>query len=229
MNLAAFYYNQKNFQYLETDPFPFATGIVNIPKIRDYGLEVEVQYVGLEDHLHTGGTLSLTHGEVKGSYRTINSTIRNAIVNNPSFTSPCAFGGQFYNPACYAAIAAAAQDINGKTPPAMPKVTGSAWLGYRWDVPGGGFTSKVTYTYRGAMWARIFNDPTLDRVKSYGTTDPYFEYAPSGSALRLSLTATNLFDKAGVNSRYTDPFGIGQTSQQFIAPRQVIGTIAYSW
>ena len=229
VNLAAFFYNQKNFQYLETDPFPFATGIVNIPKIRDYGFEAEVQYVGLDDHLRTGGMLSLTHGEVKGRYLTINSTIRNAIVNNPSFSSPCAFGGQFYNPACWNAIAAAAQDINGKTPPAMPKVTGSAWAGYRWDVPGGAFTSKVTVTYRGAMWARIFNDAALDRVKSYTTADLYFEYAPTDSALRLSLTATNLFDKAGVNSRYTDPFGIGQTSQQYIPPRQVIGTIAYSF
>ena len=59
--------------------------------------------------------------------------------------------------------------------------------------------------------------------------DLYLEYVPHGSALRFSLAATNLFDKAGVNSRYTDPFGSGQTSQQYIAPRQVIGTVAYSW
>jgi iron complex outermembrane receptor protein len=32
-----------------------------------------------------------------------------------------------------------------------------------------------------------------------------------------------------VNSRYTDPFGTGQTSQQYIPPRQVVATIAYSW
>ncbi|MDB5446485.1 MAG: TonB-dependent receptor, partial [Phenylobacterium sp.] len=146
VNLAAFYYIQKNFQYIETDPFPFSSGIVNIPKIRDYGLEAEVQYVGLEDHLRMGGNVSLTHGEVDGTYKTVNSTIRNAIVNNPA--GPCAFGGQFFNPACWTAIAAAAQDINGKTPPAMPKVTGSAWVGYRWDLPGGAFNAKATYTFR---------------------------------------------------------------------------------
>ncbi|MDB5446720.1 MAG: TonB-dependent receptor, partial [Phenylobacterium sp.] len=123
----------------------------------------------------------------------------------------------------------AAQDINGKTPPAMPKVTGSAWVGYRWDLPGGAFNAKATYTFRGAMWSRIFNEPSLDRVKSYSTTDLYFDYVPTGSQLRLSLTATNIFDKAGVNSRYTDPFGVGQTSQQYIPPRQVIGTIAYNF
>jgi iron complex outermembrane receptor protein len=79
------------------------------------------------------------------------------------------------------------------------------------------------------MWARVFNEPTLDRVKSYSTTDLYFEYAPNESQFRVSLAATNLFDKAGVNSRYTDPYGTGQTSEQYIPPRQVIGTIAYSF
>jgi iron complex outermembrane receptor protein len=59
--------------------------------------------------------------------------------------------------------------------------------------------------------------------------DLYFEYAPKSSNLRLSLTATNLFDKDGVNSQYTDPYGTGQTSRQYIPPRQVIGTIAYSF
>jgi iron complex outermembrane receptor protein len=229
LNVAAFYYNQKNFQYIQTDPVPFAAGISNIPKVRDYGVEFEAQYVGLDNHLRAGGTLSVVKGEVVGSYKTIDSTVANAIENDPSFSSPCAFGGAFYNPACWNAVIAAAKDIKGKTPPAMPKVSGSAYLSYRWDLPGGAFTSKVQYTYRGSMWARVFNEPTLDRVKSYSTTDLYFEYAPNQSRFRVSLAATNLFDKAGVNSRYTDPYGTGQTSEQYIPPRQVIGTIAYSF
>ena len=43
------------------------------------------------------------------------------------------------------------------------------------------------------------------------------------------MTATNVFNVAGVNSQYTDPYGTGQTSQQYIPPRQIIGTIAYSF
>ena len=229
LNVAAFYYDQRNFQYIQTDPRPFAAGISNIPKIRDYGVEFEAQYLGLDNHLRSGATLSLVKGEVVGSYKTIDSTVANAIENDPSFSSPCAFGGAFYNPACWAAVIAAAKDIKGKTPPAMPKVSGSAYLSYRWDLPGGPLTTKVQYTYRGSMWARVFNEPTLDRVKAYSTTDLYVEYAPNDSKVRISLTATNLFDKAGVNSRYTDPYGTGQTSQQYIPPRQVIGTIAYSF
>jgi iron complex outermembrane receptor protein len=229
LNVAAFYYDHKNFQYIQTDPVPFDGGISNVPEVRDYGVEIEAQYVGLEDRLRLGGSLALERGKVHGTYKTIDSTIANGIENNAPFTSPCAFGGAFYNPGCWALVVAAARDIRGKTPPAMPKVSGSAYAAYRWDVPGGDLTTRVEYTYRGSNWARIFNEPSLDRLKAYSVVDLYFEYAPKSSNLRLSLTATNLFDKDGVNSQYTDPYGTGQTSRQYIPPRQVIGTIAYSF
>lgn len=229
LNVAAFYYQHKDFQYIETDPVPFDGGIANIPKVRDYGVEFEAQYVGLDEHLHLGASLALEKGEVQGKTLVLDSTVVNAIENNPSFSSPCAFGGAFYNPACWAAVLAAARDVNGKEPPAMPKVSGSVNASYRWDLPSGALTARAQYTYRGSEWARIFNEPILDKVKAYGVTDLYVEYAPTGAKWRVSLTGTNLFDKAGVNSRYTDPYGTGQTSQQYIPPRQVIGTIAFAF
>jgi iron complex outermembrane receptor protein len=229
LNVAAFYYKHKNFQYIETDPVPFDGGIANIPKVRDYGVEFEAQYAGMDNHLQLGATLALEHGEVVGPYYTIDSTVANAIETTSSFTSPCAFGGAYYNPACWAAVVASAKDIKGKTPPAMPKVSGSVNASYRFDLPGGSLTTRAQFTYRGSEWARIFNEPGLDHIKSYGVTDLYVEYAPAGGRVRYSLTATNLFDKAGVNSRYTDPYGTGQTSEQYIPPRQVIGTIAFAY
>ena len=229
LNIAAFYYQHKDFQYIETDPVPFDAGITNIPKIRDYGVEFEAQYVGLGDHLRLGGSLALEKGEIQGKTLVLDSTVVNAIENNPSFSSPCAFGGAFYNPACWAAVIASARDVSGKEPPAMPQVSGSVNASYRWDLPTGALTARAQYTYRGSEWARIFNEPTLDKVKSYGVADLYVEYAPTGGHWRISLTGTNLFDKAGVNSRYTDPYGTGQTSQQYIPPRQVIGTIAFAF
>lgn len=229
VNLAAFYYDHKNFQFIQTDPVPFAAGISTIPEIRDYGLEAEVQYVSPDDRLQLGGSLALERGKVHGTYKVLDSIVVDAIESNPPFDSPCAFGGAYYNPACWALVIASARDIDGKTPPAMPRVSGSAYAGYRWDVPGGELTTRASYTYRGKMWARVFNQPSLDRVKSYGVFDVFLEYAPHDSNLRLSLAATNLFDKDGVNSQFTDPYGIGQTSRQYIPPRQVIGTIAYSF
>jgi iron complex outermembrane receptor protein len=229
LNLAAFYYNQRNFQYIETDPVPFAGGIANVPKVRDYGVEIEGQYVARDSRFHLGGSLALEKGQVVGAYRTIDSTVANAIETNPSPSSPCAFGGAFYDPACWAAVIAAARDIDGKAPPAMPEVSGSLSASYRFDLLSGTITPRLQYTYRDAEWARIFDEPGLDRIKAYGVTDVYVEYAPRGSRVRLSLTAANLFNVAGVNSRYTDAYGSGQTSQQYIPPRQVIGTIAYSF
>jgi iron complex outermembrane receptor protein len=226
LNLAAFYYDHRNFQYIQTDPVPFKAGISNVPKIRDYGLELEARYVGADERLNAGGTLSLSEGKIRGNYLSLDAPTANAVI---AAGGPCGFGGQFYNPDCWAAIIAARKEIGGKRPPAMPKLAGTAWVSYRWDLASGALTGKAQYTHRGAMWGRIFNDPRLDRVKAYGVTDLYLEYAPRDSQLRLSLTATNVFDKAGVNSRYTDPYGTGQTSEQFIAPRQVIGTVAYSW
>jgi iron complex outermembrane receptor protein len=165
-----------------------------------------------------------------GHTLSLDSTVVNAIENTSSYTSPCASGGAYYNPGCWAAVLAARENIEGKTPPAMPKASGSLYASYLWDVPGGGLLSRVMWVYRGSEWARIFNEPSLDRVPSYAVTDLYFEYGPMAYPhLKLSLAATNLFDKAGVNSRYTDPYGTGQTSQQFIPPRQVIGSIAYNF
>ena len=228
LNVAAFYYDHKNFQYIETSPVPFAQGISDIPEVRDYGAEFEANYVSPDTRFHVNGTLALEKGEVVGNYLTIDSTVANPI-EAQGFPSPCAFGGAYYNPACWAAVEAAATNIKGKEPPAMPKVSGSINASYRFDALGGSLTPRVEYIYRGSEWARVFNVPGLDSVGAYGVTNLNIEYAPHNAKWRLSLAGTNVFNTNGVNSRYTDPYGTGQTSQQYIPPRQVIGTIAYTF
>ena len=66
-------------------------------------------------------------------------------------------------------------------------------------------------------------------MKSYTIVNASLEYVPASGPWRLSLTATNLLDSDGVNARYTDPYGTFQTSEQYIPPRQIIGTIAFSF
>jgi iron complex outermembrane receptor protein len=173
--------------------------------------------------------LALENGQVQGNYKTIDSSVSNPIENSTSYTSPCAFNGAYYNPGCWAAVEAAAVNIKGNTPPDMPKLSGAFTASYNFDVPGGVFTPQIQYIYRGDEWARIFNDPTLDKVGSYGVVNVNFEYAPTGSPWRVSLAATNIGNVAGVNSRYTDPYGTGQTSQEYIPPAQVIGTVRYAF
>jgi iron complex outermembrane receptor protein len=47
--------------------------------------------------------------------------------------------------------------------------------------------------------------------------------------LRLSIAATNLGNVDGIAGRFTDPYGSGQTSNEFIAPRQYVFTAGYSF
>ncbi len=216
-------------QYIEADPFPFDAGITNIPQVHIYGAEGELSYLAMHNRLSINANLAVEDGKVGAGFKTIDSTVTNAIENTTSFTSPCAFGGAFYNPACWAAVIAASKNIGGNVPPAMPKFSGSLNASYIFDIPTGTLTPRAELIYRGSEWARIFNEPALDYIGAYALINVSVRYALANTGLQMQLAGTNLAKRAGINSRYTDPFGTGQTSQQFVAPRQVIFTIGYAF
>jgi len=253
LNVDAFYYDHHNFQYIQQDPVPFDDGMSNIPHVRDYGAEFEAHYNGMDRKLHIDGTLSLEKGEVVGKYLSIDSTVSNAI-EGPAYSGgyaattfppgPCiygaAYGGQNNNPvsfatggnsaACWAQVEASARNLQGKSPPAMPNVAGAVSVSYDFDIANGLLTPYIQYVYRGQEWARIFNEPSLDKVPAYGLTNLNVTYAPDyAKNLKFTFTATNIFNVVGINSQYTDPYGTGQTSRQYTAPRQVIGTVAVAF
>jgi len=236
-NVDAFYYDHHNFQYIQQDPVPFDDGMSNIPHVRDYGAEFEAHYNGMDRKLHIDGTLSLEKGEVVGKYLSIDSTTANALEgpsysgnNSLPFFGPCAFGGAYYNPGCWAAVEATAKNLQGKSPPAMPNVAGAVSVSYDFDIANGLLTPYIQYVYRGQEWARIFNEPSLDKVPAYGLTNLNITYAPDyAKNLKFTFTATNIFNVVGINSQYTDPYGTAQTSRQYTAPRQVIGTVAVAF
>jgi iron complex outermembrane receptor protein len=225
VNVAAYYYLYKNFQYIEDDPYPFDAGMTNIPTIHSYGAEFETAYNSLDGKLHLNGSLALEDGKIVGNYYSIDSSVENPIESK----GPCAYGGAYYNPACWKAVEASALNLNGKTPPAMPNVSGSASAAYDIDLAWGKLTPRVQVIYRGQEWARIFNVPALDKVPAYTVTNLNLEFDPTGSKFRFSLAATNVGNVVGVNSRFTGPYGANLTSQEFIPPRQIIGTIAYAF
>jgi iron complex outermembrane receptor protein len=225
-NFAGFFYDYRNMQYIETDPYPFDGGMANIPAVHVWGGEAEISYVGLDERLRVNGNLTAEHGAVQGSYRTIDSTVQRRI---EAADPACAYGGAYYNPACWAAVTAAARDIGGNAPPKTPDVAGSINLSYALALLAGTLTPRAEYVYRGALWARIFDEPGLDRIKAYGVWNLALDYAPDDGNYSLSVAATNIANSAGVNSRYTDPYGTFQTSEQYIPPRQIIGTIGYSF
>lgn len=225
-NFAAFYYDYRNMQYIETDPYPFDGGMANIPSVHVWGGEAEFSYLSFGERLRINGNVTAEHGAIQGSYRTIDSTVQQRI---EASNAACANGGAYYNPACWAAVTASARDIGGNAPPKTPDFAGSLNVSYAFSALAGTLTPRAEYIYRGALWSRVFDEAGLDRVKAYGLWNLNLDFAPDDGNYTLSLTASNLANTAGVNSRYTDPYGTFQTSQQYIPPRQIIGTIGYSF
>ena len=246
LNASAFYYNHKNFQYIEADPSSVG-GISNVPKIRDYGVEFEGAYTGMDSKLHIDGNVTIENGEITSDYYAIDTAVANYVYHT---AAGCAYSGQFYSHACWQAITGltygydihgntiitgttgthgAETNLKGKTPPAMPKYAGSIAASYRFELPTGALTPRLEVVYRGAEWARIFDLGAIDFVPAYTVTNLNIEYAPANSKLRVSLTATNLFNVNGINAKYTNPYGVGQTSAQYIPPQQVIGTVAFAF
>jgi iron complex outermembrane receptor protein len=224
VNGAAYYYDYQNMQYLADDPVPYHYGVNNIPKAHIYGLEVESSYLALENRLRLNGNVALSHSELVGNFHTLDATAaQNLIAAIPA----CQFGGAFYNPDCWSQMVAGSPNTNGNQVPKLPKVQGSLNAGYTAGLAGYQLLSRVEFIYRGSFQYRIFNDGELDRVPSYSQWNLFFELTPPIAGLSCSLTLSNVFNKDGINSRYTDPYGVGQTSNEYIPPRQVIGTIAY--
>ena len=89
----------------------------------------------------------------------------------------------------------------------------------------GTFTGRVDYVHRGDFQYRVFNHPDVDTVPSYNLVNVFLNYTPHDSMYSFSLAATNLFDKDGVNSRFTNPYGAFITSEEYIPPRQVVATL----
>jgi iron complex outermembrane recepter protein len=224
VDTAAYYYDYQNMQYLAVDPVPYHYGVDNIPTAHIYGLEVESSYLTLQNRLRINGNVSLSHSELVGNFHTLDATAAQNLINS---IAACQYGGAYYNPQCWSQMIAGSPNTNGNAVPKLPKVEGSLNAGYTAGFGGYQLLSRLEFIYRGGFQYRIFNDGALDRVPSYDQWNLYFELTPPTQNLTCSLTVSNVFNKDGINSRYTDPYGVGQTSNEYIPPRQVIGTIAY--
>ena len=198
-NFAGFYYDYQDMQYIATDPVPFQGGMTNIPSTHIYGVEGEAHYLGFDDKFHANGNLSLENGAIQGNYKAINSTVANAtIAANAAAFGPCAFGGQYYNPYCWLAVTAGAKNVGGNPPAKMPKVLGSFNASYDFPLWGGTLSPRAEVIYRGSFWARIFDEPVLDKVPAYTQVNLNVDYVPPSGDFKFSITATNIGNVAGV-------------------------------
>jgi iron complex outermembrane receptor protein len=226
VNTAAYYYDYQNLQYLAVDPIPYKYGTDNIPTTHIYGLEIESSYLTLNNHLRLNGNISAAHSALVGNFHTLDARSASSLIGS---IPACGFGGAYYNPACWSQIVAASPNTNGNEVPKLPHLQGSVNAGYTANFGPYDLLSRVEYIYRGSFQYRIFNDGALDKVGGYGQWNLFFQLTPPNRHFTCSLAISNLFNSAGINSRYTDPYGTGQTSDEYIPPRQVIGTIAYQF
>jgi iron complex outermembrane receptor protein len=226
LNVSAFLYNYKNMQFLEEDAILFGEGISNAPSARIYGAEVEGSAL-VGSHWQIEGSLSLLHGEFNKDYLALDPVNAANAQNAAGFPGNGLFFGNFF--AATLARDAARVNINGNSVPKLPKVQGAGSLRYMNRVGPGELIAKAQLIYRGKYDYRLFNNGATDKTPAYAQVNLFVSYVPEDSNFTLSVTATNLFDKAGVNSRFSDPYGSAQTFDTYIAPRQVFGSIAYKF
>lgn len=225
LNASAFFYNYKNMQFLEEDAVLYGEGISNAPKAEIYGLELEGSW-RLNDNWRLDGTMSFLRGKYTEDYFAldpVSATEAQNAAGYPGFL----FWSNFY--AASLARDAARHNINGNDVPKIPKVQGSASLTYTNKIAGGDLMAKAQVIYRGKYNYRLFNESSTDITPAYTQTNLFVSFSPDNTKLTFSLTATNLFNEEGINSRFSDPYGSAQTYNTYIPPRQVIGSVSYNF
>ncbi|AHE55078.1 hypothetical protein NX02_17000 [Sphingomonas sanxanigenens DSM 19645 = NX02] len=229
LNASGFYYWYDDYQYTAEDPRVNSGGSWNIPHAEIYGAEFEASILPM-DGLRFDGMLSLAKGEFKGDFFTIDSqgalAIRRAQAIALGLPQPYVTG-YGYNPSIIAAVQNNLQNTNGNKVAKLPGVQGNFSTTYDADVGAGQLTLRGEVVYRGSFNSRIFDGGPLDRVPAYTLFNASVQYAPHDSAFTFSVSAQNLFDRNGVNSLFTDPYGALTTSVEYVNPRQVFGTVSY--
>ncbi|EIZ81005.1 TonB-dependent receptor [Novosphingobium sp. Rr 2-17] len=226
INASAFYYFYKNMQFLEEDAVLFARGISNVPKAEIYGMELETDWKATS-HLRFEGSVSLLHGEITSDYYALDPTKADAAQTAAGYGGTSGYYSNYY--AATYARESARENIKGNKVPQMPSVQGSAAVSWTGEVGPGKLLARVQYIYRGKYNSRVFSNGDQDKTPAYSQVNLFANYDIGDTGFHVSATVTNLFDKAGVNSRFTDPYGSYQVFNTYIPPRQAIFSVGYAF
>jgi len=215
-NIAAFLYDYENLQFMEEDPVPFAGGTGNIPSTDVYGIESEFNWL-LSDSWRLDGHLTWLDGEFNDDHFTLDVVdFREALV--PGFIG-------LFTPEGFNVRLNLSQTTNlkGNTPPKLVDFSARMALTNTHEMGSGSLTSRFEYVHRGEYQYRVYNNPLVDTVPPYDIFNVSFDYYMPNRNLSVGLGASNLFDEDGVNSRFSNPFGLLTTSEEFIPPQEVFG------
>jgi len=221
-NIAAFYYQYENMQFQATDPEVFEGGVGNIPDSESYGLEIEM-LASLSQQLSMDLRLSLLETRITSNFLALDNVESDSATNSLLFP---VCGGNLFCDEIQLARADALSDVKGNALAKAPQLTAHLSLRYQRTLASwGNFTGSLQFAYRGKFNQRIFNNPRTDKVPSYEIFNTVLSFDSSGEKWGVDLIALNIFDKDGINARFTDVFGVGSTSDELIPPRQIMGRI----
>lgn len=224
LNTAAFFYDYKNLQYQMEDPIPYQGGVSNVPKTRIWGAEAEAT-VELTGKLKLDGNVTYLDGELVGDYITLDPSRAHAAT-----LAAAALGYGPFDAYTIALRAQQTRNTNGNVPPKLPKWQGAVGATHTLDIGSlGTLKSHAELIYRGKFQYRIFNDGARDVVPGYTQVNANLAFTPQDSGWTLGVTVSNIFDKNGIASRYSNPFGSFTTSDMYIPPRQVIASVKYDF
>ncbi|MET0269947.1 MAG: TonB-dependent receptor [Sphingomonas sp.] len=226
-NASGYYYWYNNFQFTAEDPVPFAGGTGNIPRAEIYGAEFEASVLPYQG-LRFDGQISLGRGKFTRDFLAIDAQTA-AQIRNQTYAAIGFPAAYFFDPRVIGAVQAGLQNVKGNRIPKLPGVQGSLSATYGFEAAGGRITLRGEAVHRGKFNYRLFAVAALDRVPAYTIYNAYAEYAPMDANWKLSVSAQNLSDRNGLNSRFSDPYGSGTTSVEYINPRQVFGTLSFAF
>ena len=222
-NVVGFYYNYKDQQFTQEDPVPFASGTGNIPSVHIYGIESEFNWL-MSKEWRLDGQVSGSHGRIESHVFALDVVdFREALI-------PFDIGLFTAHGFAKRLQLGTTTDLYGKTPPKLVNLMAYLALTNNHTFSSGGvLTSRVDFVHRGKFQARVWNNPLVDAVPAYDTIGLFFQYKIPDSHCAVSVSATNLADKAGISNRFSNPYGVLTTSDEFIPPRQVFAGVTYDF
>lgn len=224
-NISAFYYDYSNLQFQASDFNEFGSGVANIPESEIIGVELELKAL-LGDQFSIDLKMAALDSEISDDFLALD----NRLLIEDVFLADgvTAAREEIHGPT--RDVAGFLQNLNGNELAKTPGLTADLTLSYENQISSGAFIgANIQYTYRGSLEQRVFNNPEVDSVDSYDTLNATVSYDTEDGKWGYDLLAFNLTDEDGINSSMTDVFGVNETGLQFIAPRQIMARVRYSF
>lgn len=221
-NIAAFYYDYKDYLFESSGIGRFNSGASNLPKAEIYGLELET-LANITESLSVSANFTWMGSKITEG----RDAIDRAEAENASVGLIISGAS---NDEINAAREATAVDLTGNKLAKIPEFVANIRATHQYDLNNGSMIrSSLSYNFRGDYYSRVFNSEIRDLVDSYSMVNANIAFFPAQSSWTVALNIQNLFDKDAISSLHTDTFGIGVTSAQYLPPRVVSLTMKYEF